>query len=243
MTTVNKDEIELYIYHLIINHNIGPSSQNVIINAIKYYYEKVLGKARTYYNIKRPKKAQRLPETLTEDEAYILINHPKNIKHKACLHLMYSAGLRIGELIKLRVEDIKSREGKIFVMSAKGDKDRYTILSDQTKEVLRQYYKEWKPSYWLFEGDTGGQYTTSSITKVFRKAVAETNTYEWAIPHTLRHSFATHLLMANVNLRFIQELLGHSSSKTTEIYTHVTNISNEVVRSPLDRYIDKKKGY
>lgn len=241
MNEVNKEEIELYMYDLIKQYQISNAKQNGIINAIKYYHEKVLGQPRTIYNLTRPKKSKTLPEVLSEQEVLAIINAPKNAKHRAMLYIMYSAGLRIGEIPKLRIEDIDSKNKQIFVKAAKGKKDRYTILSDTTLNLLREYYKQYKPSYWLFEGQHGGKYSTSSITKVFRKAVLASGANEWATPHTLRHSFATHLLQAQVNLRYIQTLLGHASPKTTQIYTHVANINNDTVRSPLDRMMDKMK--
>lgn len=239
MKTVTKEEIEKYVYTLIKKYDISASKQNIIINAIKYYHEKILGQSRAFYTLTRPKKDSTLPSVLSEEETIALINSPKNIKHKAILYLLYSGGLRIGEIPNLRIEDIDSKNKQIHIKSAKGKKDRYTILSEATLQILRSYYIEYKPSYWLFEGVHGGKYSASSITKVFRRAVKNTGTNEWATPHTLRHSFATHLLQSNVNLRFIQALLGHSSPKTTQIYTHVATLNNDIVRSPLDRIMDK----
>lgn len=163
-----------------------------------------------------------------------ILNSPKNIKHKAILYTIYSAGLRVGELTRLRIEDIRSDDGYIFVKDSKGKKDRHTVLSPSLLTILRQYYKKHRPSYWLFEGQDGGQYSTTSIQAIFRKAVKHTNSNPWSTPHTLRHSFATHLLQAGVNLRYIQNALGHNSSKTTEIYTRVININNKTLKSPLD---------
>jgi len=239
MTEVTKEEIEKYLCDMILKYKIGPSKQNSMINSIKYYHEKVLGQERNVYRITRPKKAKSLPEVLTESEVYRLINAPKNIKHKAILYLLYSSGLRIGEITKLRIEDIHSQEKKVFIKGAKGKKDRYTILSENTLVLLRKYYKSYLPSYWLFEGAEGGQYSTTSINKIYRKAAKEARVHEWSVPHTLRHSFATHLLQANVNLRYIQTILGHSSPETTQIYTHVANINNDIVQSPLDRLLAK----
>ncbi len=241
LNTISKEEIEAYMFCLIKEKNISPSKQNSIINAIKFYLEKVLGLPRTKYSITRPKKAKTLPGILSIKDTLAVINAPSNLKHRAILYTIYSAGLRIGEIPKLRLEDIKSKDKQIFVKGAKGNKDRYTLLSDQTLDILRAYYKDYKPSYWLFEGQTGGQYTTSSIQKIFRKAVEKSGICAWATPHMLRHSFATHLLQGGVNLRYIQVLLGHSSPETTQIYTHVAEINNDLVRSPLDRIMDKEQ--
>jgi len=231
---ITKDQIEGYVFTLVSKHKISEQKQNSLINAIKSYYEHTLGKPREYYNITRPKKSQDLPNVLSKEEVKLILNSPKNIKHKALLYTLYSAGLRLGELIRLRVTDIRSDDGYIFVKDSKGKKDRHTVLSENLLIVLRQYYKEHKPSYWLFEGQDGGQYSASSIQAIYRKAVKDTNSNPWSTPHTLRHSFATHLLQAGVNLRYIQSALGHSSSKTTEIYTRVININNIILKSPLD---------
>ncbi|MFT7379845.1 MAG: integrase/recombinase XerD [Bacteroidia bacterium] len=234
LPSLTKDQIEGYMYMLVTKYKISEQKQNSIINAIKSYYEHTLGKPREYYNITRPKKSQDLPNVLSKEEVKAIINSPKNIKHKAILYTIYSAGLRIGELTRLRISDIHSDEGYIFVKDSKGKKDRHTVLSPALLDVLRQYYKTHKPSYWLFEGQLGEKYSTTSIQSIFRKAVKETNANPWSTPHTLRHSFATHLLQAGVNLRYIQNALGHNSSKTTEIYTRVININNKTLKSPLD---------
>ncbi len=231
---ITKDEIESYVYHLKSKYSISNSKQNVVINAIKFYYEKVLDLPREYYDIQRPKKARVLPNVLSKQEVLKLISSPKNIKHKSILTIIYSSGLRMSEVINLRVEDIHSDDMYIFIKGGKNQKDRRTVLSDKVLKMLRTYYVKEKPSYWLFEGATGGKYSESSITQIFRKAAKESKINPWATVHTLRHSFATHLLQSGVNLRHIQSLLGHSSSKTTEIYTHILNLSIDCVKSPLD---------
>ena len=238
---LNKSDIETYVYKMKSKYKFSDSRQNTMINAIKFYYEKVLEKDRTYYNIERPKKSQSLPGVLTMSECFSIVNSPRNLKHKAILQLMYSSGLRISEVTKLRIEDVKSADKQLFIKASKGKKDRMTVLSENVLILLREYYKANKPSYWLFEGAGGEQYSTSSIQKVFRKAVKETNVNPWVTPHTLRHSFATHLLQSGVNLRYIQSLLGHGSSKTTEVYTHILKVNNDVVRSPLDSFMDNIK--
>ena len=232
--TIRKEEIESFVAMLISKHKISNTKQNQLINAIKFYYEKVLGQPREFYNIQRPKKAKELPNVLSMQEVSRLINTPDNIKHKAMLYLIYSAGLRSGELLKLRIRDIQTDQGYIFIKGAKGKKDRRTVLSEKLLILMREYYKQYRPAYWLFEGQDGGQYTARSLQAVFRKAAEKSNINPWATLHTLRHSFATHCLQNGMNLRQVQLMLGHSSSKTTEIYTHVLEISNKVLKSPLD---------
>lgn len=231
---LDKKEIENYLYQQIMKYKISNSRQNVIVSAIKFYYETVLGKPREYYDIQRPKKHKTLPNVLSPADVNRLINTPKNDKHRAILYTLYSGGLRVSEIINLRVQDIHTDKGYIFIHGAKGKKDRVTLLAESLLPVLRSYYKKHRPAYWMFEGADGGQYGTSSIQKIFRSAVQKSGVNAWATPHTLRHSFATHLVENGTNLRYIQSLLGHNNSKTTEIYTHVADLSNKVIKSPLD---------
>ncbi len=231
---VTKEDIEGFIYLLIKKNSISESQQQQIINAIKAYYELVLKLPREYYNIDRPKKSVSLPNVLSEKEVLKIIDSPKNIKHRAILTTIYSGGLRISEIPNLRIVDIHSDEGYIFIKDSKGKKDRKTILSNYLLILLREYVKLHKPSYWLFEGQNGGKYSKSSITAIFRKAVTETGSNPWATVHTLRHSFATHSIQNNVNLRYIQNMMGHNTPKTTEIYTKTIAINNKNITSPLD---------
>ena len=152
LMTITKDQIEGFIYELIKKHSYSESAQNQIINAIKFYYEHVLGLPRTFYDIKRPKKNLTIPNVLSENEIFKLINSPKNLKHRAILWTIYSTGIRISEATRLRIEDIQSDQGFVFIKGGKGKKDRKTILSPHLLDLLRKYYKAYKPSYWLFEG-------------------------------------------------------------------------------------------
>ena len=237
LKTITKEEIEGFVYELIQKNKISESYQNQLINAIKAYYEHVLGMPREYYDVKRPKKSVSIPNVLSQKEVLKIIQNPQNTKHKAILWTIYSAGLRISELINLRIIDVHSEEGYLFIKYSKGKKDRKTILSNHLVDLLRVYYKENKPSYWLFEGQTGGQYSTTSIRAIFRKAVKNTNANPWSTVHTLRHSFATHCIENNVNLRHLQNMLGHNSPKTTEIYTKTIEINNKNISSPLDNLL------
>ena len=231
---ITREDIEGFVYELIMKNKISESYQNQLINSVKAYYEHVLGMPREYYEITRPKRSLTIPNVLSEKEVFNIIESPKNIKHRAILWTVYSAGLRISELINLRIIDIHSDEGFIFVKDSKGKKDRKTILSPQLVILLRDYYRINKPSYWLFEGKTGGRYSVSSVRAIFRRAVTETNSNPWSTVHTLRHSFATHCIENKVNLRHIQTMLGHNSPKTTEIYTKTIEINNKKITSPLD---------
>ena len=236
---LTKDLIEAYLYHIVSKYGIGESKQNGMVNAIKFYYEHVLGMPREYYDLQRPKQRHSLPNVLGTEEVLKILKSTGNIKHQAILTALYSAGLRVSELINLRISDIRSAEGYIFVKGGKGKKDRHTTLSDALLILLRTYYIQHKPSYWLFEGSEGGQYTASSIQKIFRRAQQTAGANPWSTPHTLRHSFATHALEYGENLRNIQVMLGHESSKTTEIYTHVIAVNNKKMRNPLDILLNK----
>ncbi len=228
------EHIRQYLLTSINEKNISESTQNGMINAIKFYYEQILGREKMYFNNLRPKKPQKLPNVLSEAEVARLINSLDNIKHKCILMMIYSAGLRLSEVVNLRIEDINKDRRAIYIKGGKGKKDRVSILSDKALENLRNYYVIYKPEYWLFEGQQGGQYSVRSVQAIFQKAVkfAKINTH--ATVHTLRHSFATHLLERGTDLRQIQLLLGHESIKTTEIYTHITDVTRAKLKSPLD---------
>jgi site-specific recombinase XerD len=231
---LNEGHIQSFLRHLVMERNVSTSYQNQVINAIKFYYERVLGGQRKTYFIDRPKKEKTLPVVLSEEEILLILRSVSNLKHKAILMVIYSAGLRISECINLKIKDIDSNRMQIRVEQSKGKKDRYTLLSTKTLHVLRGYFKEYRPKEFLFEGQDGGCYSTRSIQNIFRDAVEKTKIKKKVSVHSLRHSFATHLLENGTNLRYIQSLLGHANSKTTEIYTHVTTKGFENLKSPLD---------
>lgn len=231
---ITKADIEQYHLHLIREKKISRSYQNQSINAIKFYAEKVLGHGRQHFELERPPKVNRLPVVLSLAEIRRILSCCKNLKHRAMLTTMYAAGLRMGELLNLKPRDIDSETMSIWVRQGKGVKDRCTMLSPVLLKLLRQYFQEYRPNTYLFEGPKGRQYSASSVRKVLQRAVRLAGIQKVVKPHTLRHSFATHLLENGTNLRYIQTLLGHSSSKTTEIYTHVSTTSLKEIVSPLD---------
>lgn len=163
-----------------------------------------------------------------------MIEKTDNLKHKCILMMLYSAGLRRSELLELVPTDIDSENMRILVRDAKGSKDRYTILSVQALKMLKLYYKMYKPRHYLFEGAPANAYSAESVVKVVKEAALRAGVKKNVTPHMLRHSFATHLLEDGVDLRYIQSLLGHSSTKTTEIYTHITQKGIEKIKNPLD---------
>lgn len=233
--TIDEKMITAYMRYLVIERKISSSYQNQAINAIKFYYEHVLGGSRKIYTVERPRTEKTLPVVLNEYEVSELIKCTHNLKHRAILMLAYSAGLRLGELINLKISDIDSKRMQIRIGQAKGKKDRYTLLSDRMLTTLRAYFMEYKPAVWLFEGATGGQYSGRSIQQIIRDSAKKAGIKKRISIHTLRHTFATHLLESGTDLRYIQSLLGHSSSKTTEVYTHVTTKGFDQIKSPLDR--------
>ena len=178
---------------------------------------------------------KKLPNILSHNEVMAIFNAVSNIKHKSILFLTYSAGLRVGEVVRLKVKDIDSERMLIHVRQGKGRKDRYTILSEVALDMLRKYAYEVRPKEWLFPGANNKDFLTErSVQKVIETACRKAKLNKHVTVHTLRHSFATHLLEGGTDLRYIQELLGHASSKTTEIYTHVTQANLTKIKSPLD---------
>ncbi|WP_459209095.1 site-specific tyrosine recombinase/integron integrase [Aquimarina rhabdastrellae] len=219
--SLSEQEIRSYLQHL-INQNKSNSYLNQAINSIKFYYEVVMGMPNRFYNIERPRKQRQLPSILAKEDILKMIDLTKNIKHKCIISLLYSSGLRRGELLDLQLTDIDSKNMLIKVRKAKGNKDRYTILNQSVLHNLRKYYRRYQPKLYLFESiEPERKFSATSILKIVSQAAKKARINQSVHPHMLRHSFATHLLEEGVDLRYIQVLLGHQSSKTTEIYTHV----------------------
>lgn len=226
--------VQRFNFDYIIGNGYGIAYQNQCINGIKKFVA-FLGKPLVLETLERPKKPKKLPVVLSKEEVSQLFGVISNLKHKALLALLYSAGLRIGEALNLTPEAIDSKRMLIRIEHAKGNKDRYSLLSESFLILLRDYYKQYKPKTYLFEGQKGGPYTSSSAQKVFKRALKTAGIKKHGVTlHTLRHSFATHLLESGTDLRFIQELLGHNSPKTTMIYTHVSSKSLQNIRNPFD---------
>ena len=235
---ITVDEINGYILKLIRKQSMSASQQNQRINSIKFYYEKVLGREKLYYKIERPKRTNTLPNVLSVVEVKKIIDSTSNIKHKCVISLLYSAGLRRSELINLKLDSILSGQMQIKICKSKGNRDRYVGLSSHLLELLREYYKEFKPKEWLIEGQNREQYSATSVLNVVKKAAKIAGISRRVTPHMLRHSFATHHLESGTDLRYIQEFLGHRCSKTTEVYTHVAKTDFSKFRNPLDSMYD-----
>jgi integrase/recombinase XerD len=234
LNDINENEIKKYI-HGIVKQGKSLSHQNQVINAIKFYYEQVLDMPQRFYEIDRPRKERKLPSVLSEEEISKVISITTNLKHKAILVTIYSCGLRLSELLNIKLTDIQSDRRLLLIRDAKGNKDRNTILSDTTLALLRKYYLAFKPKEYLFEGQNGGRYSSKSVQSIVKHALKAANIKRPASTHTLRHSFATHLLENGTDLRYIQTLLGHSSPKTTEIYAHVSTKGLKDIVSPIEK--------
>jgi site-specific recombinase XerD len=233
LQTLSEGDIRAFLQQL-IQKNLSNSYINQAINAIKFYYEVVLGMPNRFYEIERPRKESKLPQVISKEEILAMINSCANRKHKCVIELLYSSGLRRSELLHLKLSDIDSKRMLIRVEGGKGNKDRHTLLSKTALEHLRLYYKEWSPKIYLFEGQKGGMYSGQSVLNIVKTAAYKAKVRITVTPHVLRHSFATHLLESGVDLRSIQVLLGHGSSKTTEIYTHVATNTFVSIKNPLD---------
>ncbi|WP_269225496.1 site-specific tyrosine recombinase/integron integrase [Flavobacterium eburneipallidum] len=231
---ITNDDVVIYNNEYILKNNLSASYQNQIVNAIKLFFQTIRETKMLVDKIHRPKNAKTLPNVLSKEEIFRLIDLTTNIKHKTLLALIYSSGLRISEAINMKIIDIDSQRMLIHVKNAKGKKDRYTLLSTKVLELLREYYAIYKPKMFLFEGQHGEQYSSRSAQSVLQQSAKKAGITRPISLHTLRHSFATHLLESGTDLRYIQDLLGHSSPKTTMIYTHVTNTSLKKIINPFD---------
>jgi site-specific recombinase XerD len=232
----DNEDATRFLAHLERDRGSSASTINQAISAIRFLYGRILG--RDAQLARRPKCDRRLPDILSREEALRIIASPRNLKHQVLLALAYSAGLRVSEISELHVSDVDPSRGVILVRQGKGRKDRYTILAERTKHLLKVYIQLYHPKLWLFEGKDGGHLTVRSIQEVFYKAKEKMRIDKNVSIHSLRHSFATHLLENGTDIRYIQELLGHSNPKTTQIYTHIAKRDFLRIRSPYDRSVD-----
>lgn len=230
---LNEEDVRNYLGHL-VKENKSDSYLNQSINAIKFYYEVVRGTSNRFYTIDRPRKKDTLPGVLSKEEIKKMIEVTANCKHRCMISLLYSSGLRRAELLNLKINDISSDRMTITVRQGKGGKDRITLLSAQVLADLRDYFSRYRPKKYLFESPEGGPYSATSLSKVVRRSAEWAGLQQRVTPHMLRHSFATHLLENGTDLRYIQALLGHHSSKTTERYTHVAVHAFKNIKNPLD---------
>ncbi|MBL7913311.1 MAG: site-specific integrase [Bacteroidia bacterium] len=235
VSEISNNDVIIFNNEYILKNKFSASYQNQVVNGIKLFFRTVENKSINIESIHRPKKEKLLPNVLSKEEIKLILNAHSNIKHKAMLSLIYSCGLRCGELISLRLENVDSKRGLLLIKQSKGKKDRIVPLSLKILELLRIYYIACKPKVYLFEGQkTSEPYDERSLQNVLKQSLEKAKITKPVSLHWLRHSYATHLLENGTDLRYIQELLGHNSSKTTEIYTHVSTKHIQNITSPFD---------
>lgn len=229
------DDMQRFVYQYMIPHRLSFSYQNQAVNAAKLFFKTIRGSKLEVEQLERPRREHKLPNVLSKEEVAAILSASPNLKHRTMLSLIYACGLRRSELLSLTPKSIDSKRHMLIVLNAKGKKDRMIPISDKVIAMLREYYKAYRPKVWLFEGQEPGEpYSETSLQKVLKFSLALANVNKPATLHWLRHSYATHLLESGTDLRYIQELLGHKSSRTTEIYTHVSEKSLQKVKSPFD---------
>ena len=231
---VTLKELQDYFVWVVEKKEASWSTQKQLAGALCLYYEVVWNRKLRLRFLEEVRKPYRLPEVLSKSEVGKLLKQVKNPKHHAILATVYSGGLRVGEVLELRISDVDSARMRIRIRNAKGGKDREVMLSEKLLEELRAYWKTYRPTEYLFEGQKGGQYSARSVQAVLKRAVKAAGFRKRVTVHTLRHSFATHLLEEGTDIRYIQQLLGHKNLATTQLYTHMTGPALERIKSPLD---------
>ena len=232
---ITNEDLVIFNNDYILKNKLSSSHQNQVVNGIKLFFRTVENSKLNPELVHRPKREKLLPNVLSKEEVKMILDALSNIKHKAMLSLIYSCGLRCSEILHLKPDHIDSKRKLVIIKQAKGRKDRIVPLSDKILVLLRDYWKLHQPKIWLFEGHKEGEtYDERSLQQVLKKAVYTAGINKPVTLHWLRHSYATHLLENGTNLRYIQEMLGHRSSKTTEIYTHVSSQSIQKIASPFD---------
>ncbi|UUV20781.1 tyrosine-type recombinase/integrase [Paenimyroides aestuarii] len=231
---LSPNRLKAYFLYCVNDLHMKERKMNGKINAIKFYFEQVLHRPKMFFDIPRPKMPQTLPKMLSKADIKKIFEKVDNPKHLLMLQLCYGMGLRVSEIVNIKINDIDSKRMQVHIQGAKGKKDRYVTLPESVLPLMREYYLIYKPNIWLFNGQYKGQYSIGSVQKVFKRSMKKAGIHKEIGIHGLRHSYATHLLESGADLRFIQELLGHHSIKTTQIYTHVSDVSKSKIKSPLD---------
>lgn len=233
--SLSNDDMVEFVHERIVKNKLSFSYQNQVVNGVKLFFREVEKSRIEIDKLQRPRREHKLPNVLSMEEVKAILTAPKNQKHRTMLSLIYACGLRRSELLHLKPIDIDSKRNLLIIRNAKGRKDRIVPLSDKLIKMLREYYIIYRPEVWMFEGQNKGeQYSEQSLQSVLKQSVVKCNIKKPVTLHWLRHSYATHLLERGTDLRYIQELLGHKSSKTTEIYTHVSTKSIQLIKSPFD---------
>lgn len=231
---ITEDLIRRYLLYCAEVQQLSEFTINSRMNAIKFYYEQVLHNHRMFFEIPRPKKPKVLPKVLSVEEVRKIINLTTNFKHQMILKCIYGMGLRVSEVINLKIEDIDSNMMLVHIKSAKGKKDRIVVLPESLLLHLREYFKQYRPHEYLFENKFGNKMSDRTVQAIFKKGLQMSGSWKKVGVHSLRHSYATHLLENGTDVTLIQQLLGHNSIKTTLAYTHVSRKTIMNIRSPLD---------
>ena len=239
--SITVDELRRYMLYCLGPLELTENTVHSRLNALKFYYEQVLGREKFFFEIPWPKKPIKLPKVISEEKVLEALFNVVNLKHKTILLLAYSAGLRVSEVVNIKPEDINSDRMQIFISRAKGKKDRMVTLSAHLLPLLREYYIKYQPKIWLFEGQNGEQYSVRSTQELFHQAFKKLNLPAQFSFHSLRHSYATHLLDNGTDITYIQKLLGHNDIKTTLRYTQVSTKDIGKIESPLDKALRKKR--
>lgn len=235
---LGEDHIREYLHYCITKLKLNEGTVNTIYSGLKFFYEITLDREWKVKKLSRIKTHKKLPVVLSKEEIKAMFDSINNLKHKAILVTVYAAGLRVSEVAKLKISDIDSKNMQIIIRKSKGKKDRYSILSQANLEILREYWKKYKPKKFLFEGRYPNTHISPrSIQRVFSNARNKCGIKKVATVHTLRHSFATHLLEAGTDICYIQRLLGHTSISTTTIYLHLRRMDLLNIKSPLDSIV------
>lgn len=232
--SINYKTVEKYNYEFILKHNYSISYQNQLVNALKLFVRVCKKMNLNINNLERPRKQRKLPVILSKEEIKKLLDCTPNIKHKAILSTIYACGLRRGEILNLRLNDLNSQRGLMHIVQSKGAKDRVVKMPQKLIDLLFEYYQKYQPKEYLFEGHKGKKYSATSIAKVLALSLKRAGIKKKFTPHCLRHCYAVHLMDKGIHIRYIQEALGHKSLKTTMIYTRVSQENKENMPSPLD---------
>lgn len=233
------DDIERYNFEVIIKHKYSVVYQRQLVNALKVYFKYFPNESFQIGELERPKNEMKIPEILSHSEVLRLLMATPNLKHRSILVLLYSSGFRISELINLKIADIDFDRKQLRIRQSKGKKDRMVTLSPRIYSLINDYLNSYQPKIYMFNGQKGGRYTSSSVRHFLAKATKKAGIKKRVSPHTLRHCYATHLLESGVDLKYVQELLGHSRPETTQIYLHVTQKKLMAVASPIDTLLNE----
>lgn len=234
ISLLKNNEIVSLAFHIVNKKQYAAASHKQFISALKLYYKEMHNRLVNFDSIKPRNRPKSNPIVLSKQEIKKILHVTHNLKHRAILTTIYSLGLRVGEAINLKIVDIDGDRNLVTIKKGKGYKDRAVMLSPVLKKLLRDYFIKFRPKEYLFEGANGGKYSTSSIRKILANSTKKAKIKKAVVPHSLRHSFATHLLENGTDIRVIQVLLGHNSIKTTQLYTKVSTTLIHQVKSPLD---------